>query len=358
MKKFLCFAALAAVFAGCTNENEDYETGNAPQKIVFESPVMNKNSRAAITGTKYPEAETFKVFAHRHKGSYAPAWSNDFMNGVTVSMKTEQSTKKFWAPEQDYYWPKNGDMITFAAYSPASLVTGTGCKTLEYSATGLSVTDYELSSTLLSQVDLMYAPRVKDKTAVDHPLSGSADASGYYGVDINFKHALSLINFTVKSDNQNVKLKEITISNARDKGTFNEAITDAADYSAVPEWTKQGFQKGSESTFTVYKNEEGQLLTDESVVVPSAGVANLLMIPQTLESTSYPQKLTIKWTYQNGGITTEVKDEKIVNLESLTIKSWGIGMKYTYNIIINLDKIYFNPTVTDWVDGGSANIEP
>lgn len=40
------------------------------------------------------------------------------------------------------------------------------------------------------------------------------------------------------------------------------------------------------------------------------------------------------------------------------VSSWDAGKKYVYNFTIDLEKIYFNPTITDWADGGSqsANI--
>ena len=36
-----------------------------------------------------------------------------------------------------------------------------------------------------------------------------------------------------------------------------------------------------------------------------------------------------------------------------TVKCWEAGKKYEYDLTIDLEKIYFNPTVTDWVDGGT-----
>ena len=32
------------------------------------------------------------------------------------------------------------------------------------------------------------------------------------------------------------------------------------------------------------------------------------------------------------------------------VTDWQAGKKYEYDLTIDLQKIYFNPTITDWVD--------
>ena len=339
MKKLLIMAAVAATFASCSTDNEDFVTQNEPQKIVFDAPVMNMGTRAgAITNATYPEAESFKVFANRHTGTYNGSWDSNFMDGVDVSKVNTQ-----WAPAQDYYWPKNGDMITFAAYSPANLSATTDCESVAYEVTGLKVVGYKLNADLAQQKDLMFAPRVMDKTK----------ANSSNGVDIKFNHALSLINFTVKSENTGITITDIIVNNAKDKGTFNEGITDGDTYkigspdaTVNPAWTGQAFQNTS-SKFNVFNGTK-------SVTKTAATVGdNLLMIPQDVTGST----ITIKWKYTNGG-SNVVLDEVTKNFSDLGISAWEIGKKYTYNITINLDKIYFNPSVDNWVDGGTGDIQP
>ena len=339
MKNLFIMAAVAATFASCSTNNEDFVTMNEVQKITFDAPVMNKNGRAAITDTKYPEAEKFKVFAQRTTGNYGSGWSNNFMNGVEVS---KDQTETYWAPAADYFWPKNGDVISFAAYSPSSLVNGAGCTSVAYGATGLKVTEYLLDATLSKQNDLMYAPRVMNKTK----------NTAATGVDIQFKHALSLINFTVKSDNTGITVTDIIVNNAKDKGTFSETITDGSSYSSTPAWSDQALQGGS-SSFKVFTGN--QAITAKSTALALGD--NLLMIPQKIENTSTPQTLTVKWKYTNGG-NIVVPDEITKNFSDLNISEWEIGKKYTYNITINLDKIYFNPSVTDWEAGSTVEVKP
>ena len=341
MKKLLIMAAVAATFASCSTDNEDFVTQNEPQKIVFDAPVMNMGTRAAIADATYPETESFKVFANRHKGTYSGSWANNFMDGVDVSKVSTQ-----WAPAQDYYWPKNGDMITFAAYSPADLNATTDCESVAYEITGLKVVGYKLNADLAQQKDLMFAPRVMDKTK----------ANSSNGVDIKFNHALSLINFTVKSENTGITITDIIVKNAKDKGTFNEDITDGAEYkidepgaTVKPAWSDQAFQTGSSSIFNVFKGRQSVTNNDPAATVKG----NLLMIPQNVNGST----ITIKWEYTNGG-SNVVLDEVTKSFSELSISAWEIGKKYTYNITINLDKIYFNPSVDNWVDGGTDNIQP
>ena len=340
MKNLFIMAAVAATFASCSTNNEDFVTMNEVQKITFDAPVMNKNGRAAITDTNYPEAEKFKVFAQRTTGNYELGWSNNFMDGVEVS---KVQSENYWAPAADYFWPKNGDVISFAAYSPSSLVDNTGCTSVTYGATGLKVTEYLLNATLSKQNDLMYAPRVLNQTK-NTPATG---------VGIQFKHALSLINFTVKSENNGITVTDIIVNNAKDKGTFSETITDRPSYLSTPAWSDQALQNVS-SSFEVFTGE--QVITANQAA--QALGDNLLMIPQTIESsTPTPQTLTVKWKYINGG-NIEVLDEITKNFSDLSTTAWEIGKKYTYNITINLDKIYFNPSVTDWESGSTVEVKP
>ena len=339
MKNLFIMAAVAATFASCSTNNEDFVTMNEVQKITFDAPVMNKNGRAAITATKYPDTEKFKVFAQRTTGEYQTGWTNNFMDGVEVS---KVQSENYWAPAADYFWPKNGDVISFAAYSPSSLVNGAGCTSVAYGATGLKVTEYLLDATLSKQNDLMYAPRVLNQTK-----------NTATGVGIQFKHALSLINFTVKSDNTGITVTDIIVNNAKDKGTFSETIADGSSYSSTPAWSDQALQNES-SRFEV--------LTGEQVITANQAAQalgdNLLMIPQTIESsTPTPQTLTVKWKYTNGG-SIEVLDEITKNFSDLSITKWEIGKKYTYNITINLDKIYFNPSVENWTEGSNVEVKP
>ena len=37
------------------------------------------------------------------------------------------------------------------------------------------------------------------------------------------------------------------------------------------------------------------------------------------------------------------------------ISEWEMGKRYTYNLLFSLDKIYFAPEVTNWVD---VNMDP
>jgi len=46
--------------------------------------------------------------------------------------------------------------------------------------------------------------------------------------------------------------------------------------------------------------------------------------------------------------------ELVLNYEdsatSADIEAWEMGKRYTYTITIGLEKIYFSPEVTEWVD--------
>ena len=106
---------------------------------------------------------------------------------------------------------------------------------VSYSATGLKIENFVVSDDPATQYDLLYSERAVNKTAVD-----MIDGAEYYsGIPIVFKHALSSIHFSLKTDaTTTVSLQSLTLKKAYNKGTFQENITSEADLTRNPEWTK------------------------------------------------------------------------------------------------------------------------
>jgi hypothetical protein len=87
------------------------------------------------------------------------------------------------------------------------------------------------------------------------------------------------------------------------------------------------------------------------------GVANqtdLICLPQTL-----PAGATVVVTYSinpPGALTPEVDVTLETKIAALSATEWEPGKRYTYNLTIGLDEIYFAPEVTNWVEEVNVDI--
>lgn len=351
MKRFLFMSALASVaLASCVNDEAMENTSKASdQKITFNAPVVSGLTRAVAgeIGTTYRESESFKVFALWHKDAYS-SWkvvnneSAVYMDKVTVSYtNTDDNSYKidgdtgsgswtFQGGSGPYYWPKDG-YLTFAAYSPADAV-GT------YSMTetdGLKIDDFSVDADASKHYDLLYSELSKDQTRKDY----TADHNSYLGVDINFNHALSSIRFMVNTkdtySNAVITLQKIEIGGVKFKGDFTQNLA------ATPNWTVE-----NDLISAAYVSTNSNQVVDEDPTEPS-NHNDIILMPQTLTDND-DAEITVTYTMQvNGGAA--IPQTQTVKINTLSDK-WEIGKRYTYNIIFTLEKVYFAPDVTDWVN--------
>jgi hypothetical protein len=57
-----------------------------------------------------------------------------------------------------------------------------------------------------------------------------------------------------------------------------------------------------------------------------------------------------------GAATPAIDITLETTLDALSTDVWEPGKRYTYNLTIGLDEIYFAPEVTDWTDEVSVDI--
>lgn len=371
MKKYFIIAVAAVVaLAACTKNNPDDAVYQQNRVINFNT-VAGLATKAPISGTTYSyNAPAFGVFA-----SYLEkdkTWAANkvtatrYMDDVEVSFN---DTKDIWAPASTYYWPLEGS-LSFIAYSPKAAATAAFAE-----ATGtLTLTGFTVNSTVAEQVDLLYSSVNADRTMNESYYTdatnskNSENAEGDKGVNIKFKHALSQVIFKAKTADDvydagmSFKVNTITVnaaSTADNMTVINPADGDAA--ATITTWTNPktnaDFAVRSEdfpnaTVATGAANFLGKTLSDP------IGDA-LLMIPVTAFAGTDPT-VTIKYTLYRlsdalpmGSKTVTIHFEDIDDV----VTNWQAGKKYVYNLTIDLQKIYFNPTITDWVDGGSQNAD-
>lgn len=347
MKKFFFIAAIAsAALVSCT-KNEVTPVA-FEKEITFAAPVVGAQTKAIVygeIGANYDPAEDFKVYAVWHESAF-DKWENgsQYMYDVVVSRNTGDfdttpGDQGAWKPSSDYYWPKVG-VLSFAAYSPA---TAEGA--YAYGKNGLTITNFPVPSQTSLQYDLMFSERTYNKTQSENGVNAEYD-----GVDIKFKHALSSIKFTAKtladySATTTIKVKKITMWGMNSTGNFAENVNDIAAYDSAPAWTDQATPVASTAPYVAY---EGTLTLNNSSA-QGANSNDVILLPQTL-----PADATIRVDYTMQTVTgSEIPQYKEVAVSSLS-GEWVLGKRYTYNIIVGLDDIYFAPSVEDWQDMGGV----
>lgn len=371
MKYILIISALALAFlTGCVSR-ESYSPEEKNQEIRFSSPVVEGMTKAPHHGEisgAYPTDENFTVFAVRHATTFqgwetATMYMNrvecafdDGFNNTTAGIGGWSSAKV--SGGRVYYWPKEG-VLTFAGYSPSSAHSdspsakvddpGDGKGTINYGAAGLTITNYSVNANVAAQTDLMFCERTYNKTS-----SSSDNNSTYDGVDMTFRHALSSIKFNIKKKEAypgyTMTLRNISVKWVKFKGSFAENIQNetSATYSSLPAWTPAE----DLTSYTVYHDPEptgGIELTSHTDYqqLPQGAI----LLPQVFKEGSTVLNagagISIDYAVQTGSMT--VKQNAVIPLSELTEK-WEMGKRYTYNIIIEYDRISVGPTVEGWTE--------
>ena len=371
MKKFFILAAAALVAIAACSKNEADTAAYEQSRVINFNTVANKATKAPISGTVYsynlPSFGVFASYLEKNKTWAAnKATATRYMDDVEVSFN---DTKDIWAPASTYYWPLEGS-LSFIAYSPKAAATATFAE-----ATGtLTLSAFTVNTTVADQVDLLYSSVNADRTMnesyyVDGDNSKNSEtAEGDKGVNIKFKHALAQVIFKAKAADDvfdagmSFKIDTLVVnaaSTADNMTVVNPADADAA--ATITTWTNpktnadfvvraDDFPNATVATGAA--NFLGKTLSDP------IGDA-LLMIPVTAFAGTDPT-VTVKYTlYRLSDALPMGSKEVTIHFDDIndTVADWQAGKKYVYNLTIDLQKIYFNPTITDWVDGGTQDVD-
>lgn len=353
---FLLLIVAFIMLCGCMKIEPSIPEG-VGSEVVFSTPVLSNATKVSAYGelTKYPETEKFTVYAKYSPEDFV-SWDDPnsviYIDGIEVGYDDSVNgwTTKKGSSGQTYYWPNSGK-LTFAAYSPST------CSGVTYGQQGLSITDFKVDSDPSKQYDLLYAPRAMNRTA-----GSMASGADYYGTDLNFKHALSCIEFKVRNGSNyagsQIWVKNIRVINTYSQGDFQENI-DTADesvYKASPGWTDQN----GEAEYDVVASDLNQLVEEESEYLE--GARSLLLMPQDFDHSGTHVKIRI--TYNDDGIDKTEDIDLVSGFDSDNdgvgdtyfndgtdqIMGWKTGKKYTYTITFGKYKIFFTPSVTTWKD--------
>ena len=363
MMKKMFFATFACVaLASCVSESENIPEVNKGQRLSFGVPVLStqtRNFEGEITGTTYPTSERFVVYAIEHVGDFA-GWEGDNVvkdtegNGYfpeTGEIVTKGSDDH-WYTSKPYYLPSvPGNKLSFAAVSPArvAFIDGTTPnRNVTYDKTGLNIVDWVMPSS--DPYDLLYSSRTINQTNAE--------------IAINFKHALSSIRFqfakptVAEGGAYQVIIKKLAIKSdaIKNKGTFKNGIV-VGNIEGSPDWMLDSeIQPVAGGEYVLFQGDDYEVQTTLSEI---GGVESFMPIPQNITS-NIKVAVTYQITQQEGEdpqaeVTTEIPFTDFVYDTDKHTSEWIMGNRYIYNISFGaMTKIYFHPTVTDWVTTGNA----
>lgn len=354
MKKFFMFAAMASVALVSCVKNEPTAPIADQDELTFEVPVLApavKSVTETVEGAFTSDFTVWGYFTENQQTAFAP--SALYMDGVNIKL-----TDGVWkSSEGKYYWPNNG-YLTFVGYAPSTAIG-----TYAVGNNGLNITGYTVGAA--ANEDLLVSKisynNTKPKADGNHDTPAYSD-----GAEIVFEHALSSIQFTVKTTaeivgaNYTLVVKKISILNAESKGNFAQVL-DATSNQMEPStaandgWTPQNVP----ATYVAYEGATGLTLTADAQYTnaddeQSANTTDLILLPQVIGDNV---KLEVQYTLKNAsmGTAAAILQTTTVDLDESTVNQWLRGKRYTYNITVKLDEITFDPEVSAWVAGSAQD---
>jgi hypothetical protein len=333
MKRFFFLAVAATAMLAACNKTEIVPTGDA-QEISFVA-VNKVATKAPVDGDTFLTGDNMDVVAYLAAGDGATAGTY-----FTETLFTNVSGTKTWSGKR--YWPLSDATINFLA------VTNTGGgvashveNTFDSTIPASKVVSVLTENNDATQTDLMFAAGQGTHT----------QGGAYNAVPMVFKHALSWINFKVKTGNgltdadPKIAINSITLNNVPVNGTLtvtngNYATTGAecvtANLGATWNFTERVNMKLIESGIVTDTYADDLLLTN---ALEEFGGNGVLVIPS--DQTSF----TINYT-----ITQPDGTPNTFNYTYNLAGDWTMAKKYVYNITMTLSEILIKPSVASWGD--------
>ncbi len=370
MRKVIVLAATVAALAACA-KNEVVPVGTS--------------AKDEITFNVAPKTKAVTDFGHDLKfKSYA--YYNDPDETVAPQLYISDETISYvedgdaWKAATPYYWPKKeGSSLTFYAWTSLKesnagtaevkytydAITGTRGAVSCSADNGIEVKDFDITKN--TNIDVLVA----DSSAVQ---THNKTTYSHNGVPTLFKHKLSYVVFTVKTD-KSYRVLDGNLSKPGDKIFTLQSITfKGLKYKgAYTQLSDEKWEADEASTDQVYFNQPtvGQTISDSQTTLTSDLTLNYYL-PQKFTNAQYFEIVyTIKTQVTGTKSVTEtvtrnvyLNPDKSDAAEAEPVKpfadgKWEIGKKYTVNLTFSLDEITWDPAVEDWtnVDAGDVTIQ-
>lgn len=371
--KILAVAAVATVFASCSNEEELANVSKSESNAIRFAGISGlSDTRTTPIGTSNLTSTNFDVMAFMSSdnalfmGGKHEAGHSD--QGVKIVYKT--SAWDYADPDKVAYWPTSGD-VNFYAVSPAitdDLVLRfaydmtSAAKTITYT----TVDEYGSTGTGTgTNHDVMYAvTKGRNK-----------ENNGAMAVQMNFKHILSQVVFKAKTTSSilEVDVKKVKIHNFVIGGTFT--LPDGEP--AKGNWSLSGTAEG----VCTVKLDAANVVTKNAVVELSDMNSPLMMIPQTLTKWSTSAgtvvskheadikkecylEISMKLKQNDSYLIGSAAEYKTVYVPFDNATGWEPGKRYIYTLIFGggyddqgepiLSPIKFEAATVDWADASAG----
>lgn len=377
IEKILAVAAVATVFASCSNEEELANVGKSESNAIRFAGISGlSDTRTTPIGTTNLTTTDFDVMAFMSSDNAL------FMGGKHVSGVSDHGVKIVYKtsawdyadPDQMAYWPTEGD-VDFYAVSPAisnDLVLDNGfaydmtsvAKTISYRM----VDEYNTTGT---NHDVMYAV-AKGRNKVNN---------GTNAVQMNFKHILSQVVFKAKTASSilEVDVENVKIHNFVQSGVFTLPAGEPAEKEpTMSNWSTSP----DEAVFTAtVKLNAANVKTNNAVVELSDMNSPLMMIPQKLTKWSTSTgaavskhvadtkkecylEISMKLKQNDSYLIGSATEYKTVYVPFDNGTGWEPGKRYIYTLIFGggyddqgepiLSPIKFEAATEDWANASAG----
>lgn len=330
MKTKLLLGALAVLGLAACSKSEIVEI-NKSEEISL-GAVTGKNITKAADGyCNNSMPNDFDVWAATHGKKYFEAETYTYDSG---SSTYKSASARYWPTTAvDFFAAKN--------YGSSATLTET------LGATKLDVSGFEVTTTVADQKDFIYAVN-KD---VSKPSGGAA-------ATLNFRHALSQIEFQAKNENTkiHVEISGLTIKNVYSKGNFSvedattnnfvdhnhDETADTDDRAGRCTWDGQNTPVDYSLSFSPAVDLKNGGSADLSVTDPSGQEYNaktMYLLPQTVANL---------W----GGTGAPAADKAYFLLTAKIYNVAGAAVNKTSDVVLHDGQIAVPiPASTTWVDG-------
>lgn len=374
--KILAVAAVATVFASCSNEEELANVGKSESNAIRFAGISGlSDTRTTPINTTNLTTTNFDVMA------FMSADNALFMGGKHELGHSDQGVKivyntsawDYADPDQMAYWPTAGD-VDFYAVSPA-ITDGLVHQGFKYDMTSTlktityaTVDEYNTTSReTKTNHDVMYAvAKGLNKTN-----------NGTTAVQMNFKHILSQVVFKAKTTSSilEVDVKSVKIHNFVHSGTF----TLPAGEPAMSNWSTSPDEAVSIATV---KLNAANVKTNNAVVDLSDMASPLMMIPQQLKKWSTYSagtavskadadnakecylEISMKLKQNDSYLIGSAAEYKTVYVPFDNGTGWEPGKRYIYTLIFGggyddqgepiLSPIKFEAATVDWANASAG----
>lgn len=372
--KILAVAAVATVFASCSNEEELANVGKSESNAIRFAGISGlSDTRATPINTANLTTTNFEVMASMSADNAL------FMGGKHELGHSDQGVKivyntsawDYADKDQQAYWPTAGD-VDFYAVSPAmmnDLIPYFGYDMTSAAKTIIYTTfdEYGSSRSTIANQDVMYAvAKGRNKTN-----------NGTTAVQMNFKHILSQVVFKAKTTSSilEVDVQSVKIHNFAVGGKFTLPEEDPK----MSDWTLSPLM----GAYTVKLNA-ANVKTNDAVVDLSDMNSPMMMIPQQLTKwstysagTAVPKheadtkkecylEISMKLKQNDSYLIGSAAEYKTVYVPFDNATGWEPGKRYIYTLIFGggyddqgepiLSPITFNAATADWVDAAGTDV--